>query len=60
MIAPSENFQKVRSWGTRERFILKEYLALDWEVKCKERSKEEGRQEKRKVGKGVMKESCHE
>ena len=59
MIAPSENFQKVRSWG-RERFILKEYLALDWEVKCKERSKEEGRQEKRKVGKGVMKESCHE
>ena len=47
---------KFRSWG-RVCVILKEFLALDWEVKCKERSKEEGKQEKRKVGKGVMKES---
>ena len=35
-------------------------LVLGWEVKHKERSKEEGQQEKRKVGKGVMKESCLE
>ena len=42
------------------RFILKEFLALDWEVKYKERSKEEGQQEKRKVGKGVIKERHHE
>ena len=35
-------------------------LALGWDVKHKERSKEQGQQEKRKVGKGVIEESCHE
>ena len=47
-------FKKVRSWG-KVRFIFKQFQ--HWDVKHKERSKEEGQQEKRKVGKGVMKES---
>ena len=59
-MAQEESMQKYTEHMYKEECPMKEYLALDWEVKCKERSKEEGRQEKRKVGKGVMKESCHE